>query len=42
MTAGLSRRAEALLDNYENADEVGKKIIEGTAHMAAQSKARKA
>lgn len=40
-TAGLSRRAAALLDNYEHTDEVGKKVIEGTANMAAQSKARK-
>lgn len=39
-TAGLSRRAAALLDNYEHTDEAGKKIIEGTASLAAQSKAK--
>lgn len=33
----LSRRQRALLDNYEHSDEAGKKIIEGTANMAAQS-----
>lgn len=37
-TAGLSRRAAALLDNFEHTDEAGKKIIEGTATLAAQSK----
>lgn len=41
-TVVLSRRAAALLDNYENTDEAGKKIIEGTATMAAQSKAKRA
>lgn len=35
----LSRRAAALLDNYEHTDESGKKIIEGTASLAAQPKA---
>lgn len=34
----LSRRAAALVDNYEHTDEAGKKIIEGTATLAAQSK----
>lgn len=34
----LSRRAAALLDNYEHTDEAGKKIIEGTASLAAKSK----
>lgn len=34
----LSRRAAALVANYEAADESGKKIIEGTASMAAQPK----
>lgn len=33
----LSRRAAALVDNYENTDEVGKKLIEGTAALAAKS-----
>jgi transcriptional regulator with XRE-family HTH domain len=37
-TAGLSRRAAALLDNFEHTDEAGKKIIEGTATLAAQSR----
>ena len=35
----LTRRQRALLDNYEHADESGKKIIEGTASLAAQPKA---
>jgi DNA-binding Xre family transcriptional regulator len=35
----LSPRASALLDNYEHADDAGKKIIEGTASLAAQPKA---
>ena len=39
-TAGLSHRAAALLDNYKHTDEAGKKIIEGTASLAAQSKAK--
>jgi transcriptional regulator with XRE-family HTH domain len=34
-------RQRALLDNYENADDVGKKIIEGTASLAAQSAVKK-
>lgn len=38
---GLSRRAAALVDNYEHTDEAGKKIIEGTANLAAQSTIRK-
>ncbi len=33
----LTPRQKALLDNYENSDDAGKKIIEGTASMAAQS-----
>ena len=37
----LSRRAAALVANYEAADESGKKIIEGTASMAAQPKPAK-
>lgn len=41
-TPSLSRRAAALVDNYENTDEAGKKIIEGTATLAAQSKTLKA
>ena len=39
--ANLSPRQRALLDNYEHADESGKKIIEGTASFAAQSDKRK-
>lgn len=35
--AGLSKRAQALLANYEGTDEAGRKIIEGTALMAAKS-----
>jgi transcriptional regulator with XRE-family HTH domain len=38
----LSPRQRALLDNYEHAPEDGKKIIEGTASMAAQSMMKKA
>ncbi|WP_322578893.1 helix-turn-helix transcriptional regulator [Rhodoferax sp.] len=34
----LSNREIALLDNYENADADGKKIIEGTALLAAKPK----
>lgn len=34
-------RQRALLDNYDHADDEGKKIIEGTASMAAQSGMRK-
>ena len=37
----LPPRQRALLDNYEHADESGKKIIEGTASFAAQSDKRK-
>lgn len=37
----LSHRQRALLDNYDHADEAGKKIIEGTASLAAQSDKRK-
>jgi transcriptional regulator with XRE-family HTH domain len=33
----LSPRQLALLDNYDHAPEDGKKIIEGTASLAAQS-----
>lgn len=35
---GLTHRAVALLSNYEAADDSGKKIIEGTATLAAQPK----
>jgi transcriptional regulator with XRE-family HTH domain len=34
--AGLSRRASALVANYEATDEAGKRLIEGTANLAAQ------
>jgi len=37
----VSPRQHALLDNYENADDAGKKIIEGTASLAAQSAVKK-
>lgn len=33
----LSRREAALLDNYQHTGEEGKKVIEGTAALAAQS-----
>jgi transcriptional regulator with XRE-family HTH domain len=35
----LSPRQRALLDNWEHADEVGKKVIESTASFAAQPRA---
>jgi len=37
----LTPRQHALLDNYENSDEKGKKIIEGAASLAAQSGIKK-
>ena len=37
----LSQREAALIDNYRHTDGEGQKVIEGTANMAAQSKARK-
>ena len=37
----LTPRQHALLNNYEHANEAGKKIIEGTASLAAQPKAAK-
>lgn len=33
----LSKREAALLDNYKHTGEEGKKVIEGTAALAAQS-----
>jgi len=39
--AGLPPRQRALLANYEGSDEAGKKIIEGTASLAAQQPTRK-
>jgi transcriptional regulator with XRE-family HTH domain len=39
-TPHLSSRQRALLDNYDHAPEAGKKIIEGTASMAAQQNAK--
>jgi DNA-binding Xre family transcriptional regulator len=36
---GQSPRVAALLDNYAHASEEGKKVIEGTASLAAKSKA---
>lgn len=33
----LTARQQALLDNYAHADDEGKKVIEGTANLAAQS-----
>lgn len=38
-TASLPARVRALVDNYENAPESGKKVIEQTASFAAQPKA---
>ena len=35
----LSPRQRALLDNWEHADEAGKKVIESTASFAAQPRA---
>ena len=35
-TSSLTKRQSALLDNYENTDEAGKKIIEATAAEVAQ------
>ena len=40
-TESLPSREAALLDNYLHTDESGKKIIEGTAALAAQSKTLK-
>lgn len=40
-TSALSPRKAALLDSYDASDEAGKKIIEGTASLAAQSGMRK-
>lgn len=40
-TAGLPPRARALLENYEAADDQGKRVIEGAADLAAQSKTSK-
>ncbi len=34
--SSLTKRQSALLDNYENTDEAGKKIIEATAAEVAQ------
>lgn len=39
--ADLPPRVRALVANYEATDEAGKKIIEGTASLAAQPKAAK-
>lgn len=36
----LAQRQRALLENYESADDAGRKIIEGTATLAAQSSKR--
>jgi transcriptional regulator with XRE-family HTH domain len=33
----LPPRQRALLANYEAADDAGRRVIEGTAHLAAQS-----
>lgn len=35
--AELPPRARALLDNYDAADDAGKRVIEGAANLAAQS-----
>jgi transcriptional regulator with XRE-family HTH domain len=36
-TAALPPRVKALVDNYQAADDAGKRVIEGTANLAAQS-----
>lgn len=36
-TPALNPRQKALLDNYDNTTEEGKKVIEGTASLAAKS-----
>lgn len=38
----LDRRQQALIQNYDAADEVGKGYIEGTASLAAKPKAKRA
>lgn len=38
----LDKRQQALLQNYDAADEVGKSYIEGTANLSAQQKAKRA
>ena len=40
--ATLSRRAQALMDNYEATDEAGKRYIERAADLEAQSVSKKA
>ena len=40
-TARVTPRERTLLDNYRAADESGKKLIEGTAALAAQADKRK-
>lgn len=40
--ATLPPRERALLDNYRHTDEAGKKIIEGTAGLAAQQQKKAA
>ena len=37
----LDKRQQALLQNYDAADEVGKSYIEGTANLSAQQKAKR-
>ena len=41
LSTTLSPRASALLDNYEHTDEEGKRIIEGTARLAARPNQKK-
>lgn len=38
----LDKRQQALIQNYDAADEVGKGFIEGTASFAAEPKAKRA
>lgn len=38
----ISQRHKALIDNYENTDEFGKRIIEATASEAAQPQKKRA
>ncbi|MCL1962476.1 MAG: helix-turn-helix domain-containing protein [Desulfovibrionaceae bacterium] len=35
----LDKREAALLDNYRSTDEKGRRVIDGTANLAAQQKA---
>ncbi|MDD2546974.1 MAG: helix-turn-helix transcriptional regulator [Burkholderiaceae bacterium] len=41
-TETLAPRVRALVDNYQAADEAGKRVIEGTADLAAHSHGKRA